>query len=122
MFRAAIPAFRAVARSSVIAARPVAQTQRIAGQRWYAASAGLDKEQITSRVLEVLKGFEKVDGGKLTPTATFTKDLGLDSLDAVEVVMAIEEEFAVEIPDEEADQITSVAQAIEYIAKTPEAH
>ncbi|KAI5450880.1 mitochondrial acyl carrier protein [Naganishia albida] len=122
MFRAAIPAFRAVARSSVIAARPVAQTQRIAGQRWYAASAALDKEQITSRVLEVLKGFEKVDGGKLTPTATFTKDLGLDSLDAVEVVMAIEEEFAVEIPDEEADQITSVGQAIEYIAKTPEAH
>lgn len=66
MFRAAIPAFRAVARSSVIAARPVAQTQRIAGQRWYAASAGLDKEQITSRVLEVLKGFEKVDGGKVS--------------------------------------------------------
>jgi hypothetical protein len=44
----------------------------------------------------------------LTPTASFTKDLGLDSLDAVEVVMAIEEEFAVEIPDAEADEITSV--------------
>lgn len=71
MFRAAIPAFRAVARSSVIAARPVAQTQRIAGQRWYAASAGLDKEQITSRVLEVLKGFEKVDGGKVSPSVGF---------------------------------------------------
>lgn len=49
---------------------------------------------------------------QLTPTATFTKDLGLDSLDAVEVVMAIEEEFAVEIPDEEADQITSVGQGM----------
>lgn len=47
---------------------------------------------------------------QLTPQATFTKDLGLDSLDAVEVVMAIEEEFAIEIPDEEADAITSVGQ------------
>ncbi|GHJ83746.1 hypothetical protein NliqN6_0148 [Naganishia liquefaciens] len=127
MFRSALPALRAIARSTPVAApaaRPALVAQRFAaqGQRWYAASAGLDKEQITSRVLEVLKGFEKVDGGKLTPQATFTKDLGLDSLDAVEVVMAIEEEFAIEIPDEEADAITSVGQAIEYIAKTPEAH
>lgn len=54
---------------------------------------------------------------QLSPTASFTQDLGLDSLDAVEVVMAIEEEFAIEIPDEEADAIESVGQAIEYIAK-----
>jgi acyl carrier protein len=47
---------------------------------------------------------------QLTPTSSFTTDLGLDSLDAVEVVMAIEEEFAIEIPDEEADAIGSVAQ------------
>ena len=78
MFRAAIPAFRAVARSSVIAARPVAQTQRIAGQRWYAASAGLDKDQITSRVLEVLKGFEKVDGGKVSLESVWLSSLGID--------------------------------------------
>lgn len=69
MFRAAIPTFRAIARSTATAAvRPQAlAAQRIVvGQRWYAASAGLDKEQITSRVLEVLKGFEKVDGGKVS--------------------------------------------------------
>lgn len=54
---------------------------------------------------------------QLSPTASFTQDLGLDSLDAVEVVMAIEEEFAIEIPDEDADAIESVGQAIEYIAK-----
>jgi acyl carrier protein len=47
---------------------------------------------------------------QLSPTSSFTKDLGLDSLDAVEVVMAIEEEFAIEIPDEDADAITSVGQ------------
>jgi NADH dehydrogenase (ubiquinone) 1 alpha/beta subcomplex 1 len=43
----------------------------------------------------------------------------LDSLDAVEVVMAIEEEFSIEIPDAEADNITSIQQAIDYVAKTP---
>jgi NADH dehydrogenase (ubiquinone) 1 alpha/beta subcomplex 1 len=68
MFRAAIPTFRAIARSTTAAAavRPQAAQRIVLGQRWYAASAGLDKEQITSRVLEVLKGFEKVDGGKVS--------------------------------------------------------
>lgn len=47
---------------------------------------------------------------KLSASATFTSDLGLDSLDAVEVVMAIEEEFGIEIPDAEADEITTVKQ------------
>lgn len=47
---------------------------------------------------------------QLSASATFTKDLGLDSLDAVEVVMAIEEEFGIEIPDAEADEITTVKQ------------
>ncbi|KZT05958.1 acyl carrier protein [Laetiporus sulphureus 93-53] len=88
----------------------------------YSASAGLAKEEISARVLDVLKGFEKVDPTKLTETSRFSEDLGLDSLDAVEVVMAVEEEFAIEIPDEEADEIKSVKQAIEYIAKTPAAH
>ncbi|OCH95817.1 acyl carrier protein [Obba rivulosa] len=87
----------------------------------YAAAAGLSKEQIATRVLDVLKGFEKVDPAKLTPSASFTDDLGLDSLDAVEVVMAVEE-FSVEIPDAEADEIKTVQQAIDYIAKTPDAH
>ncbi|ODO09943.1 acyl carrier protein [Cryptococcus amylolentus CBS 6273] len=76
--------------------------------RAYSAAAGLSKEDITKRVLEVLQDFEKVDATKLTNNASFTTDLGLDSLDAVEVVMAIEEEFAIEIPDAEADEITTV--------------
>lgn len=88
----------------------------------YSAAAGLSEGQVESRILDVLKSFEKVDPAKLSKTASFANDLGLDSLDAVEVVMAIEEEFGVEIPDAEADAITTVQQAVEYISKTPEAH
>jgi len=88
----------------------------------YSEAASVSKSDIETRVLDVLKSFEKVDPGKLATTSSFTTDLGLDSLDAVEVVMAIEEEFAIEIPDAEADEIKTVQQAIDYIAKTPEAH
>ncbi|CCM05159.1 uncharacterized protein FIBRA_07368 [Fibroporia radiculosa] len=93
---------------------------RILQHAAYSASAGLSKTEITARVVDVLKGFEKVDPTKLSESSRFSEDLGLDSLDAVEVVMAVEEEFAIEIPDEEADEIKTVQQAIDYIAKTPE--
>ena len=58
---------------------------------------------------------------QVTPAANFQKDLGLDSLDVVEVVMAFEEEFGVEIPDAEADKILSTDEAISYIAAHPQA-
>ena len=58
---------------------------------------------------------------QVTPTAHFQKDLGLDSLDTVEVVMAFEEEFGVEIPDAEADKILSTSDAISYISAHPQA-
>lgn len=57
----------------------------------------------------------------MTPASSFSGDLGLDSLDAVEVVMALEEEFSVEIPDAEADKITSVAEAVSYLSSNPNA-
>ncbi|GAA5865431.1 hypothetical protein JCM3774_005634 [Rhodotorula dairenensis] len=122
--------FRAAARSLVApAARRVAfapapvrfAPSLLAQQRFYAASS-LSADSIKARIEDVLKSFEKVDSTKVTPTASFTSDLGLDSLDAVEVVMAIEEEFAIEIPDEDADRITTVGEAIDYISKSPEAH
>jgi len=58
-----------------------------------------------------------VDEGQVTPEASFVDDLGADSLDTVELVMALEEEFDTEIPDEEAEKITTVQQAIDYINK-----
>ncbi len=56
-----------------------------------------------------------VDEEEVTPDASFVDDLGADSLDTVELVMALEEEFECEIPDEEAEKITSVQQAIDYV-------
>ncbi len=89
---------------------------------WRAYGAGyLDKSEVTDRVVSVVKNFNKVDPAKVGPNASFGADLGLDSLDTVEVVMAMEEEFAVEIPDAEADKITSVAEAVEYLAANPDA-
>ena len=67
----------------------------------------------------VVKNFDKIDPTKVSPETKFADDLGLDSLDVVEVVMAIEDEFAVEIPDTEADAIASIADAVEYISKHP---
>ncbi len=55
----------------------------------------------------------------MTPAAHFEKDLGLDSLDVVELVMALEEEFGIEIPDAEADKIASVGDAVNYLISNP---
>ena len=56
-----------------------------------------------------------VDANKVTPEAKFIDDLGADSLDTVELIMEFEEEFGLEIPDEDAEKILSVNQALEYI-------
>lgn len=110
---------RALPRVAAPTYRPA--TLQLSPFRAYSASA-LSSEDITSRILDVLKSFEKVDPAKVTVDSSFTTDLGLDSLDTVEVVMAIEEEFSLEIDDASADQITTVAQAIEYISNSAEAH
>lgn len=58
----------------------------------------------------------QVDAAKVTADSHFTGDLGLDSLDTVELVMALEDEFAIEIADESAEKIVSVADAVDFIA------
>ncbi|KAL3817538.1 hypothetical protein ACHAXA_003711 [Cyclostephanos tholiformis] len=79
----------------------------------------LPPAEVQERILNVIKNFDKIDPAKVQPTSKFGDDLGLDSLDAVEVVMAIEDEFAIEIPDAEADRIGSVSDAVEYVSAHP---
>ncbi|XP_030540798.1 acyl carrier protein 2, mitochondrial [Rhodamnia argentea] len=81
----------------------------------------LDKSEVTDRVVSVVKNFQKVEPSKVTPNAHFQNDLGLDSLDTVEIVMALEEEFGFEIPDNEADKISSIDLAVDFIASHPQA-
>lgn len=83
------------------------------------ATTFLNADEVTDRIVQVVKNFDKVDPAKVHASSKFVDDLGLDSLDTVEVVMAIEDEFAIEIPDTEADKIASIADATEYIAAHP---
>ncbi len=72
---------------------------------------------VQERVKQIIVEQLGVDEAEVTPTASFVDDLGADSLDTVELVMAFEEAFNIEIPDEDAEKITSVKEAIEYIEK-----
>ena len=72
-------------------------------------------------MIQVLKNFEKVDPAKVTASAHFVNDLGLDSLDAVEVCMALEEEFVITIPDAEAEKILTAEDAIAFVSTHPNA-
>ncbi|ERS95371.1 acyl carrier protein [Sporothrix schenckii ATCC 58251] len=95
----------------------------VAPLRFYSAAAGLNKEEVEGRIISLLQGFDKVnDASNIKATSHFANDLGLDSLDTVEVVMAIEEEFSIEIPDKDADSLHSVDKAVEYILNQPDAH
>ncbi|HVV68919.1 MAG TPA: acyl carrier protein [Gammaproteobacteria bacterium] len=70
---------------------------------------------IESRVIKIVSEQLGVEENKVTEEASFVDDLGADSLDTVELVMAFEEEFNMEIPDEEAEKIKTVGDAINYI-------
>lgn len=72
------------------------------------------------RVKKVIVDQLSVEESEVTPEASFTTDLGADSLDTVELVMAFEEEFGVEIPDEEAEKIVKVQDAVSFIDKNKE--
>jgi acyl carrier protein len=72
---------------------------------------------VAERVKQIIVDELSVDEAEVTPNARFIDDLGADSLDTVELVMRFEEEFNVEIPDEDAEKITSVRDAVDYIEK-----
>ena len=71
------------------------------------------EERVKTIIVEQLG----VDEGEVTPTASFVDDLGADSLDTVELVRAFEENFGIEIPDEDAEKIATVKDAVDYIEK-----
>ncbi len=72
---------------------------------------------VEDKVKQIIVEQLGVDEAEVTPNASFIDDLGADSLDTVELVMAFEEAFDIEIPDEEAEKIKSVSDAVSYIEK-----
>jgi acyl carrier protein len=72
-------------------------------------------KDVEARVKEIIVEQLGVDASEVNPQASFVNDLGADSLDTVELVMALEEEFDVEIPDDQAEKIQTVGQAVDYI-------
>lgn len=74
--------------------------------------------EIRAKVIKIVSEHLDVEEAKITDTSSFVDDLGADSLDQVELVMAFEEEFNIEIPDEAAEKIATVADAVSFIEKS----
>ena len=74
-------------------------------------------EDVSSKVKKIVADHLGIDEAKVTEESSFIDDLGADSLDTVELVMAIEEAFNIEIPDETAEQISNLQQAVDFISK-----
>ncbi len=80
-------------------------------------AAGEKLKEITEKVKQIIAEQLGVEESEVTPSASFVDDLGADSLDTVELVMALEENFDIEIPDDAAEKIRTVQDAIDYIDK-----
>ncbi len=72
----------------------------------------MNKKQIADKVIEIIADEMSLDENDVKPTLRFVEDLGADSLDVVEMVMCFEEEFEIEIPDQDAEQVKTVSDAI----------
>ncbi|XP_019719994.1 NADH:ubiquinone oxidoreductase subunit AB1b [Hippocampus comes] len=84
--------------------------------RQYSDLPPLTLDTIKDRVMYVLKLYDKINPEKLQTSSHFMKDLGLDSLDQVEIIMAMEDEFGFEIPDAEAEKLMTPSEIVNYIA------
>ncbi|KAH7545381.1 hypothetical protein FEM48_Zijuj01G0087500 [Ziziphus jujuba var. spinosa] len=117
--------------------------KQLSSSKMFASTTGTHTDQTMDRVIGLVKKFDKIDATKktidlplsrnknmnknfvtlpeqVTETADFQKDLSLDSLDRVELVMAFEQEFSIEIPDEKADKLTCCADVAKYIVSGAE--
>lgn len=83
--------------------------------RNYSAKEPLTLKMIEERIILVLNLYDKIDPEKLKVESHFMKDLGLDSLDHVEIIMAVEDEFGFEIPDMDSERLYTVKDLIQYI-------
>ena len=72
---------------------------------------------VSSKVVDIIVDKLGVDAAEVVPAASFTNDLGADSLDTVELIMEFEKEFEISIPDEDSEKITTVGDAINYISE-----
>jgi acyl carrier protein len=75
----------------------------------------LEREEVLGKIQEITADRLGVDEGDVTPDASFREDLEADSLDLVELIMELEEQFGMEIPDDVAEKITTVDEAVEYV-------
>ena len=72
---------------------------------------------VDEKLIDIIAEQLSVDKAKVVPSASFVDDLGADSLDLVELIMAMEEKFDIEIPDEDAEKIVTVKDAVDYVDK-----
>ncbi|XP_052071692.1 acyl carrier protein, mitochondrial-like isoform X1 [Mytilus californianus] len=93
----------------------ISPTILTSGVRFYGKAKSLQPEEITERVMKVLKAYDKITADKLTEDSHFMNDMGLDSLDQVEIIMAMEDEFSFEIPDSDADRLMRPRDIVQYI-------
>jgi len=77
----------------------------------------MERDEILEKIREITVDRLGVDENEVTPEASFREDLEADSLDLVELIMELEEQFGMEIPDEEAEKITTVEEAVDYVAE-----
>lgn len=75
----------------------------------------MEREQVAEKVRQIIVDQLGVESREVQPSKSIVDDLGADSLDVVELVMAMEEEFGIDIPDEDAERIATCADAIEYV-------
>lgn len=75
----------------------------------------MDKEELLGKIKSIVADKLSISEDQVTEEASFIDDLGADSLDTVELVMALEDEFDLDIPDEQAEKLTTVGKAIEYV-------